>query len=224
MTRKTQVISMEKGFAPRWSWRAVWLALVLTIMLYMGLPYLERLSAPVRPVLEIRPVSTIAPPVPLQPPPEPIPSEVVERPRAPELPRMTQALALPPANLSLRMGIGDVGGDFDWGFALATLDGELDDMVFELGALDEPPRAIVQLRPQYPPQARLRQQEGYVTVAFIVNAEGAVEAPVVVEGQPADLFDQAALRAVARWRFSPGMREGAAVAVRVRQRVEFRLQ
>ncbi len=216
--------TMEKAYAPTWSWRAVGTAAAVTILLYVGLPYLERLSTPARPALDIRPVTTVVPPVPLQPPPEPRPPESTERRQAPALQAPPRSLVLPPASLSLQVGVGEIAGDFRWGFRLDDFGGEVETLVFALGELDEPPRPIVQLRPQYPPQARLRQQEGFVTVEFIVNADGAVEDPIVMEATPPDLFDQAALRAVARWRFSPGIREGAAVAVRVRQRVEFRLQ
>ena len=216
--------SVERGYAPRWSWRAVGTAGTVTLLLYVGLPYLERLSAPPEPDQILRPVTAVAAPVPLQPPPEPVQPARSERPRPPELQAPQQRIALPAAHLQLQTGIGDVAGDFVLGLHLQDYSDLMHDTIFELRDLDEPPRPIVQLRPQYPPQARLRQQEGYVTVAFIVNAEGTVEEAAVVDAQPQDVFNQAALQAVARWRFSPGVRDGAAVAVRVRQRVEFRLQ
>lgn len=215
---------MEHGYVPRWSWRAVWTAGSVTLLLYIGLPYLERLSAPGETDTSIRAVTTVAPPVPLQPPPEPIAPERSEQPEPPVMQSPPQRMALPVANLHLQTGVGNIAGDFVVGFAVEDFGTSLEDMIFEMGDLDEPPRPVVQLRPQYPPQARLRQQEGYVTVEFVVNADGSVDAPTVIYAHPSDIFDQAALRAVARWRFSPGMRGGEAVAVRVRQRVEFRLQ
>ena len=202
----------------------MWAAATLTLLLYIGLPYLERLTAPDESEQTVRPVSTVAPPPPTQPPPEPMEREQTEEPRAPELDRPQQRMQLPSANLQLQTGIDDVAGDIVVGFSTTDFVGSMEDQIFSLGALDEPPRPVVSLRPQYPPQARLRQQEGYVNVEFVVNADGSVSDPVVVDAQPQDIFDQAAIQAVRRWRFSPGIREGEAVAVRVRQRVEFRLQ
>ena len=216
--------SIEVGYTPRWSWRAVCMAGSVTLLLYIGLPYLERLSTPSEPDQMIRPITTVAAPVPLQPPPDPIPPESSEQPRPPELQAPQQRVSLPSANLHLQTGVGDVAGDFVVGFSVQDFGEPLDGIIFELGDLDEPPRPVVQLRPQYPPQARLRQQEGFVTVEFVVNTDGSVDSPTVIDAQPQDIFNQAALRAVVRWRFSPGMRGGEAVAVRVRQRVEFRLQ
>jgi periplasmic protein TonB len=224
MLHQQAYAAMEKGYRPHWSWRAVWLAAAITILLYMALPYLERLSTPEQSGLTLRQVTTVQPPVPVQPPPEPVPPEEARAPRPPELQPPLRTLSLPPANLGLQMGMGAINGDFAWGFALQDFGGDVAALVFELGELDEPPRPLVQLRPLYPPQARMRQIEGYVTVEFVVGTDGAVVDPVVTEAQPLEVFDQAALRAVARWRFSPGVRAGEAVAVRVRQRVEFRLQ
>ena len=222
MRQPRNMQSLEKSYAPRWSWRAVWAAASITILLYVGLPYLERLSSPGEPDQMVRPVTTVAPPTPLQPPPEPLPQERAQQPQAPELQTPPQRMVLPTAQLHLEAHVGDLAGDFVMGVAF---NGDaIGDMIFEIGELDEAPRPVVQLRPQYPPQARLRQQEGYVTVEFIVNPDGSVDAPTVIDAEPSGIFDQAALRAVTRWRFSPGMRRGEAVTVRVRQRVEFRLQ
>jgi len=224
MLRSDRQIGVEWAYAPRWRWRAVGFAALSTLLLYVALPYLERLSAPVQPVVALRSVTTVAPPVPLPPPPEVPETPPPEQRALPVLEVPPRPLVLPPAHLQLQTGIGALVGDFAWGIDQGDLALTEEDGIFALGDLDTPPQPMVQLRPQYPPQARLRQQEGYVTVEFVVDAEGAVQSAVVVAAEPPEVFEQAALRAVARWRFSPGIRQGQAVAVRVRQRVEFRLQ
>jgi protein TonB len=55
----------------------------------------------------------------------------------------------------------------------------------------------------YPPRARSRGIEGWVDVAFIVDATGRVTDARVLSAQPAGAFDEAALAAVRRWRYAP---------------------
>lgn len=57
--------------------------------------------------------------------------------------------------------------------------------------------------PRYPLMALRRRIEGEVTVAFVVRADGSVEAPRVLSAQPEGVFEEAALEAVRRWRFEP---------------------
>jgi protein TonB len=45
----------------------------------------------------------------------------------------------------------------------------------------------------------------------------------VADADPKYVFDRAALAAVARWQFNPGLQDGKPVAAQVRQRIEFRL-
>ncbi len=60
------------------------------------------------------------------------------------------------------------------------------------------------------PGAAIRQGiEGVVTVAFYVNADGAVSSPRIVSSEPAGLFEGAALRAVLNSRY-PAARHGVA--------------
>ncbi len=96
--------------------------------------------------------------------------------------------------------------------------------VFELAHLDQPPHPRRTPAPLYPPAARTRRVEGMVHLEFIVGAEGQVEEVRVIESHPGRLFVDAAVRAVERWRFHPGTRRGEAVPVRVRQRLDFRLE
>ena len=46
---------------------------------------------------------------------------------------------------------------------------------------------------------------------------------VVIEAEPEGVFDNAAIRAVSRWRFKPRIENGKAVAVRAEQMVTFKL-
>jgi len=78
--------------------------------------------------------------------------------------------------------------------------------------------------PNYPAEAREKHMEGYVVVEYTVSAEGAVADARVVEAQPPQVFDQAALEAVARWRYTPRYVNGApAAATGVRSTLTFKL-
>lgn len=77
--------------------------------------------------------------------------------------------------------------------------------------------------PSYPRDALRREQEGHVVVEFTINTEGRPEDMVVAEAEPRNTFDREALRAVARWRFEPAMRDGRPVPQRIRHTLEFTL-
>ena len=70
---------------------------------------------------------------------------------------------------------------------------------------------IVRATPQYPPAAIARQIEGWVRVQFSVTAIGTVRDAIVVDSEPASIFDDAALKAIARWRYNPRVEGGEAV-------------
>lgn len=57
--------------------------------------------------------------------------------------------------------------------------------------------------PEFPQQLRNRRLAGWVLVAVTVTEQGRVLDPVVVEADPPELFDAAALEAVAHYRFHP---------------------
>ena len=78
--------------------------------------------------------------------------------------------------------------------------------------------------PIYPPEAKAAGIEGEVVVAYRVTVAGLVEAAEVVSAEPAELFDQAALEAIARFRYRPRLEDGVPVAVpRVLSTIRFRL-
>jgi protein TonB len=64
---------------------------------------------------------------------------------------------------------------------------------------------VERVDPKFPPQAiREDINAGSVTVKFTVQTDGSVTNPTVIDAKPRrGVFDDAALRAVARWKFQP---------------------
>jgi len=91
-----------------------------------------------------------------------------------------------------------------------------------------PPRAISGLasnrKPDYPAEARRRGIQGNVLLHVDVTAAGAALRVNVATSSGHDMLDDAALRAVQQWRFSPAMQGGVAVAGAVDVPVHFRLE
>lgn len=70
---------------------------------------------------------------------------------------------------------------------------------------------VVFARPEYPVRALTGNIEGWVQVRFTVTAIGTVRDAVIVESEPGTVFDDAALKAIARWRYNPRVENGEAV-------------
>lgn len=70
---------------------------------------------------------------------------------------------------------------------------------------------LVRIAPEYPARALSRGIEGWVQVQFTITATGAVKDAKVVAADPPGLFDDAALRSIARWRYNPKIEGGVAV-------------
>lgn len=112
-------------------------------------------------------------------------------------------LPLPPG------GPGE-GGD-GWG-GPGTLPG--------VGDLDRVPRALVQVRPDYPYHLRREGAGGTVWVTLVVTRDGAVGDAYVTDSTQREL-EEPTLRAVRRWRFEPGRRLGRPVSFRMSVPVRF---
>jgi protein TonB len=86
--------------------------------------------------------------------------------------------------------------------------------IFGRGELDRAPRTRSQAAPMYPFEAKRDGRCGAVTVDFVVNEAGEVISPRVAASTDS-IFNEAALRAVARWRFEPGRKDGHIVRFRM---------
>jgi protein TonB len=69
----------------------------------------------------------------------------------------------------------------------------------------------IRVNPEYPPRALAASIEGWVQVRFTVTAIGTVRDAVVVASEPGTVFDDAALKSIARWRYNPRVENGEAV-------------
>jgi protein TonB len=84
---------------------------------------------------------------------------------------------------------------------------------------------LVRINPDYPQRALSRGLEGWVQVQFTITAIGTVKDSIVVNAEPEDTFDEAALKAIARWRYNPKVENGVAVErVGVQTRIVFELE
>jgi periplasmic protein TonB len=84
---------------------------------------------------------------------------------------------------------------------------------------------LVRINPDYPPRALSRGLEGWVQVQFTITPTGTVANAVVVNAEPKNIFDDAALKAIARWRYNPKVEGGTAVErVGVQTIIRFQLE
>ncbi len=201
-------------------------ALIFTLVTFILLPLLETIHIRSADILTLRTVNTL----PLEPPPPPIPKREPppEKPKKRDLskPKLIKQRRLLPINaiLDINLGIAAVGGDFQMNFDITDPgSGTFTNTIFGLSDLDDMPTPITRASPVYPIQAKMRRIEGMVMLEFVVTEDGTVEDIYIVEEHPENIFSNAAKRAVKYWKFRPGIKNGEPVAVRVRQKLTFKL-
>lgn len=98
------------------------------------------------------------------------------------------------------------------------------DAAVQSGGPEQEVMPLNDIRPEYPDRARRGNIEGHITLAFTITAAGKVENIRVKEASPPNVFDRAARRAAARWRFAPRIEGGVAVSREVVKTMHFRLR
>lgn len=83
---------------------------------------------------------------------------------------------------------------------------------------------LVRVPPKYPARAASRHIEGWVKVEFTIQTDGSVDDTVVVGSEPENIFDDAALTAIGKWKFKEKIVNGVAVRQRAVQRLQFKLE
>ena len=85
------------------------------------------------------------------------------------------------------------------------------------------PVATTKVDPAYPPDVLRDHVEGTVTLYAIIRADGVVDGIRVLDSLDSRL-DQNAVDALSRWRFRPGIKNGAVVAVEAVVQIPFRMR
>lgn len=112
---------------------------------------------------------------------------------------------------SIAMGKLKTGLDLNIGAGLQASDGEY--------------LPIVKIAPQYPRRALSRGIEGYVILEYTVTKQGTVKKPVVIEAEPSNIFDRAAIKSALRYKYKPRIIDGEATEVTgVRTKITFQLE
>jgi protein TonB len=119
----------------------------------------------------------------------------------------------------------DLSGFASSDFTVPTIDlgSQIDELVYELADLTRAPRPIKQAAPQYPPELRRAGIEGTVVLMFHVRSDGTTEKITVTDSNNPG-FNEPAIRAVRKWRFEPGEKDGKAVTCRVRIPIPFKIR
>lgn len=86
------------------------------------------------------------------------------------------------------------------------------------------PRLLSSVEPTYPSMSRLRDEEGVVHVRVTLSPRGEVVRVQIEKSSGFPRLDEAALKSVRGWKFSPLMRGGQAIAGSTVVAVRFRLE
>jgi TonB family protein len=210
-------------------WISLSVATVTTAVLFLVLPVLNRAVTPQRPDKVLREVSSLRLPGRVAPAAMAAMTELTAR-HAPSMAPVPELSAPQPLPLRVELPlISDVSGP-----AISAFTPSVQSLSFglagegagawEIEEIDAIPEPLARLEPIYPAHARLRRMEGAVVLQFVVEADGTTSGVEIVSSDPPGVFDAVASRAVERWRFRPGTKDGQAVPVRVRQRMTFKLE
>jgi protein TonB len=131
-----------------------------------------------------------------------------QRDSPPPPPKITSSRR-PPKQDSIDVNIGDVGVRIDPNGGFRS---------------DSDVQPIVRVPPQYPVRAAERGIQGWVLIEFTVTETGSVVQPSIVDADPPNTFNRAALRAVVKWKYKPMMVSGKPVAWKTQVVLTFELE
>ncbi|XPV74713.1 MAG: TonB family protein [Desulfovibrio sp.] len=83
-----------------------------------------------------------------------------------------------------------------------------------IGELDNVPAQLFAPDPRHPQEAKRRGIKSTITAELYVNAQGHVTAVKIINGKHKEVFENSIRKALLRWRFKPGTKDGKPVAWR----------
>ncbi|MEX0320716.1 MAG: energy transducer TonB [Puniceicoccaceae bacterium] len=104
-----------------------------------------------------------------------------------------------------------------------TTQDAVDNIVHDIGDLTKPPRPLRAKSPVFPHELKAAGISGRVLVQYIVRADGSVGS-IRILNTTHQAFSDSAIRAIRKWIFQPGEKEGRQVNTRVRQAIPFNIK
>lgn len=209
------------GGSGGWDLLRVWTgAAVLTLVVFLVLPFTQMASSRVQRLRLLTTVQTVnleTPPPSEEPPPPPPPQQPTE----PPPPALVESA--PTLNLSVSLDIATGAGGAWGGVAMPVLNpaaAVTGQEAFAMEEVEEPPELVASVPPVYPPALRRAGVEGRVVLVFVVDEQGQVQ-DARVERSTRPEFEGPALEAVRKWRFRPARKEGRPVRTYMRQPIRF---
>ena len=92
----------------------------------------------------------------------------------------------------------------------------------KVGGSIRPPRKVVDVKPEYPQDAKDAKVQGVVILGIVIGEDGAVIDTEIA--QSILELDQAAIDAVSQWKFEPTLLNGEPVEVEMTVTINFTLQ
>ncbi|HUG10070.1 MAG TPA: energy transducer TonB [Opitutaceae bacterium] len=187
--------------------------IAVTFALFLALPFMQVVSSPIPPDRIIIDSPALPVPAKFEPPPPPITPEkpVDEKPvLTPEKPFIPYERLFAPVNPNgPRVPMHTI-----------TLDpGEMLSEIFNPDQLDRQPSPIHTVSPDVP---RGTSHGGNVLLEFIVTPQGSV-ASIKVISSTDSAFERAAVTALAKWKFEPGVKNNTTVSTRMRLPMRFKV-
>jgi protein TonB len=108
-------------------------------------------------------------------------------------------------------------------FALLVASPSAAQDVYRLNDQITPPKPLVTPKPFYTPAAMQKRIEGTVELELDVMTDGTVGTVAMVKSLDAEL-DKSAVDAARQYRFTPGMKDGQPVAVRIAVQIHFTMR
>lgn len=92
---------------------------------------------------------------------------------------------------------------------------------YRTGELDVRPGIMTRVEPDYPEPAARRLVAGSVRIELYIDEAGRVERVQTLQADPPGYFEESTQRAFLGARFTPGMKDGRPVKVKIRLEVKF---
>lgn len=193
--------------------------LFCAFLVFFAIPILKKLEASLKPeVEEFQEENVSTPQVDEFVAEEETPPEEPEEPE-PELQEESQDLDLSIDLPDLSGGVGSKVIEIAPQFQIA--DGFAD--AFDTSELQQPPKASTRFPPRYPDKLKKKKIQGRVLVSAVINESGQVTEAKVKESSGHPEMDKAAVKAINKWKFKPGIRKGKKVKAKIIQPISFKL-